>query len=265
MIAVMNHVLPLLIALAARESALPVAGQWRGSSSTVILTNTASRPARVTLSWITGAPRHLAPPNIELMLHGNETRAVEVGQEILRGREAAGGLTIVADGDVVARAIIRGRPEGPGAAFDAVPLRDAIGTGESTTIAGVAGDGGYRLFAAETKGHPVHFSAVVVAGDEVRGEKRYYLEPLHQLTIPIEREFRIASGEAFTLVMRAMNGSGRLVAAGAELTASQDLVPFGMHLRSKPRRRINAAEIAAYGFVTVALVAAAFYARKRPR
>jgi hypothetical protein len=65
--------------------------------------------------------------------------------------------------------------------------------------------------------------------------------------------------------MRAMNGSGRLVAAGAELTASQDLVPFGMHLRSKPRRRINAAEIAAYGFVTVALVAAAFYARKRPR
>ena len=234
----------LLFAIGARELAVPVAGQWRGSSSAIVLTNTAPRPARVTLSWIIGSPRNFTPPRVEVMLHGNETRVIDVGQEVLRGAEAAGGLKIVADADVVAQAIVRGRANGPAAAFDAVPLRDAIGTGESTTI-GATGEN-YRLFVAETKGHPIYFSLRI--GEK---EQRHYVEPLHQLTVPIKG---VAPGAGFTLTLRGINGSGRLIAAGAEITSEQDLIPFGMLLPAKPRHRLGSTELTAYGVVALALV-----------
>ena len=238
----MNLALLLLIAVGSRESALPVAGQWRGSSTSVVLTNTAARPARVTISWIVGSPRDFAPPHVELMLHGGETRVVDVGQEVLRGMEAAGALKIVADADVVAQAIVRGRPEGAAASFEAVPLRDAIGTGESTTIAATGEN--YRLFVAETKGHPIYFSLRI--GER---EQRHYVEPLHQLTVPIK-----GPTPAYTLELRGINGSGKLVAAGAQITPEQDLIPFGMRLPSRPRHQLGSTEVTVYGVLALALV-----------
>jgi hypothetical protein len=249
-------------AVASRQSCIPVVGKWRGSSSTLALTNTTSRPVRVTLSWIIGSPRDYSPPPFQLLLSGNETRLIDVGKELLHGREAAGGLRIDADAHIGAQAIVFARPGGDPAAFNAVPTGDAIGTGETTTLAGIIGSGGFRLFVAETKGHPIYFSATAVVGDDRRGERRYYVEPLHQASLTIDRDFGLKAGEAFTLMIRAVNGSGRLVVAGGAITATQDIVATEMLVPTKPRHRMRWPEMLVYAAIALALVTAAVYGRK---
>ncbi len=251
-------------AVAARDSCIPVIGKWRGSSSTLALTNTVDRSTRVRLSWIVGSPREYSPPPLELVLHGNETRLIDVGRELLHGREAAGGLRIHADADVGAQAIVLAHPNGSPVTFNAVPARDAIGTGETATLAGVTGAGGFRLFVAEAKGHPIYFSATAMVGDRQRGERRYYVEPLHQASLMIDRDFALKPGEPFTLMIRAVNGSGRLVVAGGEITATQDIVVAEMLTPSKARHRMRWPEVMVYAAVALALVAAAVYRRKNP-
>jgi len=251
-----------LCAVPSRDSCIPVIGQWRGSSSTLVLTNTAARPARVKLSWIIGSPRDYAPPRFELMLHGNETRVIDVGSELLRGREAAGAVRIESDVEIGAQAIVLAQPGGSPAEFSAIPFRDAIATGETATLAGVSGAGGFRLFAAEVKGHPIYFSATVIVGDDNRGEHRYYIEPRHQTTLVIDREFGLKPGEPFTIILRAVNGSGRLVAAGGQITAARDVLATEMLSPTRARHRMPWSEVITYSATALALIAAAFYSRK---
>lgn len=249
-------------AVPSRDSCVPVIGQWRGSTSMLVLTNTAPRPARVKLSWIIGSPRDYSPPRFELMMHGNETRVVDVARELLHGREAAGAVRIEADAEIGAQAIVLARPNGAPAKFSAIPFRDAIATGETATVGGVNGAGGFRLFAAETKGHPIYFSATVVVGDDIRGERRYYIEPRHQTTLLMDRDFGLKPGEPFTIILRALNGSGRLVAAGGQITATQDILAAEMLSPSRGRHRMPWSEVITYSAAALALIAAAFYGRK---
>jgi hypothetical protein len=196
------------------------------------------------------------------MLHGNETRVVDVAGELLHGREAAGALRIEADAEIGARAIVLTRANGAPAGFSAIPFRDAIAAGQTATLGGVSGAGGFRLFAAETKGHPIYFSATVKVGDDKRGERRYYIEARHQTTLLIDRDFGLKPGEPFTIILRAINGSGRLVAAGGQITATQDILAAEMLSPLKERHRLPWSEVITYSAAALALIAAAFYSRK---
>ena len=246
----------------ARRLCIPVIGKWKGSSSTLTVTNTAARPTRVRLSWIIGSPREFSPANMDLMLHGNETRVIDVGHDLLLGREAAGGLRISADADVGAQAIIVTRENGAPASLEATPIRHAVGNGDTTMLGAVNGEGGYRLFVAETYGQAIYFAAKVIVGDTVRGERRYYIEAGHQTTLPIDREFNLKPGEPFTIVVRGINGDGRLIAAGGSMTASQDLVAVRMLRPALRRNRMRWPEVITYSSAAFALIAAALYRRK---
>lgn len=250
----------LLFSIAAgRELWLPVAGRaTSGSGRTfrteLTITNPSERPADVTLSFFPSARPHQPPRTFELSVPASSLIVHDLGVDLVAPETPTGGLRIESNAPVLVSARVHA-----GAAagvFRALPPRAAIGTGQSTTLRGTSGPDRYRLYAVETKGHPLYFSVRLFDGaGRPRSSRRLYLSGLEQRSWEFTEPFT-------TMRIEGINGSGRIVAAGSVVDAATGGVSaFEMEVPGKPRHRLGTGEIAAYAAVAGMLIFAAV--RKR--
>ncbi|HEX9985885.1 MAG TPA: hypothetical protein VGF69_21675 [Thermoanaerobaculia bacterium] len=260
--------LPAFAGYTAPDLYIPIAGRVAGHDgrqflTTVSLTNPSGEPVTVTISFLRTAVANPAPRSLALQLAPNESRNVELDAQLL-GTDTVGALRIQATGDVLAQANVYSRMAGEtaarnvGATFNALPASAAIGTGESAIVQGLAGEGfRYRLYVVETVGHPLYFTATLLdVNGRTVAQKRFFVSPREQRTFEFTAEF--PNVRAASLRLTGFNGSGKIVATGAQVTLeSRETTPFEMSFPAAPRHRLQMTETLAYVAVGLSIVVAA--------
>lgn len=246
---------------------IPVAGRWRGTESTLTITNVADGPASVQITFIPASPVTVSP--LLLTVEPSRTAVVDVGRVVLRNADAVGGLLLRSDEAIKAQVQLFDRTAqraGEGV-FRAVAASDSIGVGESTFIDVPAlGEGGLRLFIVETRGLPLYFSVSIVnSAARPATARRYYISGGRQSTQALEAHLTIDRSKRFTLELHGINGSGRIVAAAAAVRPDKSIEAFGMTRRRAPGHRMPSSEIAAYAILAAAIAAGALKWRLPPR
>jgi hypothetical protein len=260
--------LPAFAGYTARDLYIPIAGRVVGHDgsqflTTLSLTNPSSDPATVTVSFLRAAVANPAPRSLTLQLAPSESRNLELDAQLL-GNDTVGALRIQGTRGVLAQANVYSRMAGEtsarniGAMFNALPATAAIGTGESATVQGLAGDGfRYRLYVVETVGHPLYFTATLLdAHGSAVAQKRFFVSPREQRTFELTAEF--PNVHAASLRLTGFNGSGKIVATGAQVRPeSHETTPFEMSFPAAPRHRLQMTEALAYVTVALAVIVAA--------
>jgi hypothetical protein len=228
------------VARAATDCVVPIAGQWRDTRSTVILSNRTASTVPVDVAFL--------PPDAGKRAHADvkprETRSIDVAMVMLDKRDFVGGIRVHSPGEISASVRVFEYPHA-GALYDCVDVRSAIGVGESTRL---SASGDARIFIAETRGFPLYLSATTDDGHS----QRIYVGPNQQSTT--------RAGRAKTIELHGVNGSGRVVAAAATIAPDGDIVATQMEKRRGWRHRLPAAEIAAYAAIALFV---SFYALKK--
>ncbi len=245
---------------------IPVAGNAVGAggrtfTTIVSITNVAPRPASVTLSFFAAAQPGQPQGTITVAILPERTYVHAVGPELARPDRPIGALRITSTEVVVADAQMVSSVAGTSnvaAVGAAIPSELAIGTGESTLLHGSTSGSRYKLYAAETHGFPLYFSVTLTdVNGRIVDSRRLYLGP-HE-----PRSWEL-NGPFTTIAIRGINGSGRIVVAGAQIANdSQDTSFYEMLLPTRPRHRIAWPEWLAYGVAGAALLAAALRSGKR--
>lgn len=254
---------PAFAGLAAREVWLPIAGRalagdGRMFLTTVTITNSSEREAAVTLSYFSSASPNKPPRSFGLRIAPRSTATHELGPELVLSDGPTGALRITSDVPIEAAGRVHSGTVG--STFNAIPREMAIASGESTRLRSGGAAVPYRLYAVETKGHPLYFAVRLFnAGGRHLGSRRLYLSALEQ------RAWNF--NEAFTsMEIEGINGSGAIIAAGsATSTESRDVTAFEMELPSRPRHGLGWPERAAYGAAAAVLLVAAVRRRHRWR
>ncbi|MEO8034488.1 MAG: hypothetical protein ABI837_08640 [Acidobacteriota bacterium] len=250
---------------------VPIVGRATGVdgrifSTTVWMTNDASTDADVTLTFLTSQSGHPLQHQSRLHLQAGETRMFEeIGRDVLGSDQATGALRIHSSENILASArLFSRRPDEPlsrsvAMGFAGIPTNRAVGRGGSTVLQGVAfGPYRYKLYLVETEGAPLNFSVALenLAGREL-ARREGFLQANEHRVVDVKDMFPSHDTEQGILRIRGVNGTGRLIAAGAQIaTDSQDGSVFEMSIDASPRFRIPAIEVFLYlGVVAVLLVA----------
>lgn len=240
----------------AREVWLPIAGRAVGGDgrlflTTVTLTNPGASIAAVTLSYFPSATPGQPPRTVLLRVPARSRFTHVLGPELVPPERAVGALRMTSDVPIEASGLVHS--SSTGATFQAVPREMAIGSGEVTRLRAAAP---FRLYVVETQGHPLLFAVKLLddSGQEVR-TRRLYVSGLEQKVWNFDEGFA-------SMEIRAINGSGKIIAAGSS-TTSRELIAFAMELPLRPRHRLGWPEWTAYGFVAAALGVVAIKRRAR--
>ncbi|HVR40260.1 MAG TPA: hypothetical protein VMU84_14285 [Thermoanaerobaculia bacterium] len=258
----------------ARDLFVPIAGRAiaadrRGFFTTLWITNESPRAADVTIAFLASGQPNPSPRTFALQLAGNETRVIDdVGEEILGVPRATGALRVTSNRELVVQARVYGLHVGEplsrstGTLWEAIPASIAIGNGETTSLQGVDDKFRYKLYAIETTGHPLTVAiALIDRHGSKLAQKQLYLGVHEHRAWDIAQEFANVRGGALVRI-RGVNGSGRIIAGGAQITTeSQDAAAFEMLPAREARHRFATAEIVAWGAVAFAIGTAALRGR----
>jgi hypothetical protein len=254
----------LFAGYAASDSWLAVAGQTGGGAggrafyTTVYLTDVSLKQNDVKLSFYASAQPNVPPREMKTSIGPNQTAAIDIGPQLTGEGGGTGALHIestaplLVDAHVFSRAVNEPAGSNVGTVITAIPSQFAIGTAESTLLHVPAG-ARYRIYAAETRGFPLYFSAMTLPGPS---ERRLYLSAHEQRSWDLDELFR--GMPVSSLRISGVNGSGKIVVAGTSFAeVSQDFSAWEMSLRAEPRNRLRFPELIAYLAVALALTAAA--------
>ena len=267
---------PLLAGYSGRDLFIPVVGRGPGADgrtfgTTLWLTNVSRRDAAVTLTFLTtrdGKPQqHVS----HLELGPAETKLIEeLGAETFGVAEAKGALRVQSDRELLANARLSSRMPNEtnarevGMACAGIPAEFAIGPSDAATMQGIAlGDYRTKLYLVETTGRPIGFSIALLdtRGRELR-RRLAYLAGFEHRIVNVHDLFPDVALARGIVRLTGVNGNGRLIAGGAQITTgTADGTFFEMSMETKPRWRMPRVEIAVYVLVAIAVLGAAIRTR----
>jgi len=265
-----------LAAYPARDLVIPIAGRARNAAgrqflTTVWLTNTDERAAAsVTLSFFASGHANPSPRQVHLTLGPGATQMLDpVDASLLgAGSDAMGAIRVESTTNVIAHARIYTTEAAAGTTgmgFAAIPIRHAIGNGESTTLQGIAlGSSRYRAFIVETAGAALTIAVTLrdLSGRAL-AEKRLFIDRFEHLRVDVHDLFPDAGAPSAILTVRGVNGNGRVVVAGAQIAAgSEDPSAFEMSFAPEPRSHIGWPEASVYIAVAAVIIVALLIRRR---
>ena len=264
--------MPVFAAYSSRDLFLPIFGRGAGGDgrqyeTTFILTNTASKPADVKISFYVAGQPNPHPHVASMQLAAKETRVFDpAGIELLGAPAAFGAIRIESNVPVLAHARLFSTLPGEtparsvASSFNAIPEQFSAGTGDSAILQGLnpSPDFRYKIYVVETTGHPLTFVlALLDANGNVVTTRHEYVSGHEQ------RSWELGAPGAAVLRVRGMNGDGRVIVAGAQIaTGSQDGTAYEMSFATAPRWRMPAGEITAYIVAGAALIVAIIFGRR---
>lgn len=268
---------PLFAGYTSTRAWIPVVGEasgagGRGFYTTLLVANTSGTANDLELEFFAAAQPGRAPSTTRLQLGPSQAGRIVIGPDLVgRSGGGVGALRVSGSAPFVAAARVFSRGANDpassevGMTLNAIPAAFAIGSGESTTLLAPSATGRYKIYAVETAGFPITFA---IAPFDVNGRsfppRRLYLGAHEQRSWTLQEVFGAAPGAIASLQLSGVNGSGRIIALGTETAPlSQDFSAYEMTLPTKARHRMRAPELAAYVAVALAIVVAAFLARRR--
>jgi hypothetical protein len=254
--------LPILLAVAARDLFLPVAGRIHDPlhdiRTTVTVTNPASSEAHATIRFIpvSGTSATLKP--LDVVVPPKGSRTVDPFAE----EHALGALHITADHPLIANGRIAT------STFDAIPSTDAISTAEAARIDGFtfthAATETNRLYIVETSGDALQYTVILLgAGDKVLSQRIYLIHPFEQHSLDLDHDFPTVAAPNVSVRVRGLNGGGSIVAAAAiTKRANGEIVAREMKVTERRVRGLSLSEKLAYAGIALFIVGAALRRRR---
>jgi hypothetical protein len=250
---------PVLAGYAARDLVFPIIGRASSASgqtflTSIWITNVASQPASVTLSFLEAGHANPSPRTMRIDIAPGATRVFDPLDA------PVGALQIHSNADLIASARISDGAFSTSCA--AIPARFAIGNGQSSVMQGyVTGAGQYRLYLVETKGEPLAYAITVSdAAGHIRGEKRLYIDRSEELRLDLAAMFPAIDGAVVKI--EGINGSGKIIALGLQrMPGAQDASAFEMSFPSPSRFAMSWIEGTTYALVALAAIVAALIRR----
>ena len=253
----------------ARDLFIPIAGHGKNAAgreffTALWITNTDQRSAAaVTLTFLPSGHANPSPRKLQLTLGAGATRLLDpLDSQLLGSADAIGAVRIESTTNVIAHVRVYSIGAGAGTigmGLAAIPARQAIGNGQSSELQGVTlGASRYRLFIAETAGAALNIAVTLrdLDGREL-GEKRIYVDTFEHIRADVRELFPAAQTERAILIVRGINGNGRVVVAGAQIAAgSEDPSGFEMSFAPEPRSHIGWPEASVYIAVAAVVIAA---------
>jgi hypothetical protein len=254
--------LPILLAVAARDLFLPVAGRIHDPlhdiRTTVTVTNPASSDAHATIRFIPVSGTTTAPKSLDVVVPANSSRTIDpFGEE-----PALGALRITADHPLSANGRIAA------STFEAIPSTDAISTAEAAQMEGFtfthAATETNRLYVVETSGDALQYTVILVgAGGKVLSQRIYLIHPFEQHSLDLDHDFPTVAAPNVAVRLRGLNGGGSIVAAGAiTKRANGEIAPRAMKVTARRDRGLSTGEKLAYAAIALFIAGAAFRRRR---
>ncbi|HEV8436290.1 MAG TPA: hypothetical protein VGR95_22975 [Thermoanaerobaculia bacterium] len=253
--------LPILLAVAARDLFLPVAGRIRDPlhdiRTTVTLRNTSPSEAHATVHFIPTAGTPTSPKSVDVAIPPNATRDVDPFDDTY----ALGALRITSDQPLLAN----GRIVTPSssASFDARSPKEAITSGEAARLDGFtfthAATETNRLYVIETAGDALQYSVIVRNADgKVVAQNVHLIHPFEQHGLDLDHDFPTLAAQNATVLIRGLNGGGSIVAAAA-ITKRANGVIAAREMKVTERRNggLSWPEKAAYAAIALLIVGTA--------
>jgi hypothetical protein len=257
--------LPILLAVAARDLFLPVAGRIRDPlhdiRTNVTLQNRASSEAHVTIRFIpaSGTPAPAKSLDVTVPPHG--TRSVDPF-----GDEAAlGALRITSDQPLTANDRIVTPVSS--ATFEAQSAVEAITTGDAARLDGFsfthAATETNRLYIVETAGDALQYSVIVLASDgHVLAQNMHLIHPFEQHSRDLDHDFPTIAARKASVLLRGINGGGGIVAAAAVTTRSNgEIDARAVEVTERHERGLSRSEKLAYAAIGLFIIGAALWRR----
>ncbi|HEX3110878.1 MAG TPA: hypothetical protein VHU41_17395 [Thermoanaerobaculia bacterium] len=253
--------LPILLAVAARDLFLPVAGRIRDPlhdiRTTVTLRNTSSADAHATLHFIPTAGTPTAAKSVDVVVPANATRDVDPFGDAY----ALGALRITSDRPLLANGRI-GTPSSS-ASFDARSAKEAITSGEAARLDGFtfthAASETNRLYVVETAGDALQYSVIVRDADgKVVAQNVHLIHPFEQHGLDLDHDFPTLAAQNAAVVIRGMNGGGSIIAAAAVTKrANDEITAREMKVTERRDRGLSWPEKAAYAAIALFIIGTA--------
>jgi hypothetical protein len=257
--------LPILLAVAARDLFLPVAGRIHDPlhdvRTTVTLRNTAPADAHATIRFVptAGTPGR---PALDVVIPPNASRTVDPFGDA----NALGAIRITSDQPLVAN----GRIDSPGssATFDALSGKDGITSGEAAKLDGFdfthAAAATNRLYVVETAGDALQYTVIILGAEgKVLSQDLQLIHPFEQHSLDLDGDFPTIAAPNASVLLRGVNGGGRIVAAAA-ITARSNaaITPREMQVTERRGRGLSNAEKLAYAAIALFILGAAVRSRR---
>jgi len=259
--------LPLSAATPARDLVVPIAGRAVGPDGRTYLTalwitNTADRPTDIALTFHPAA-LNLSPISSSLQLAPGETRVLDPYDPGIA--VATGWIRLQSTRDVLVTSRLyshlasQTNANAIASTVSAIPLRFAIGDGDSATLQGLTpADARYKLYFDEVSGEPleVWVKLLDLRGNEI-ARTHLYVDAFRQVAKDAAELFPNFTKGAAVLRVEGMHGRGRVIVAGSAIaTASQDASGFEMSFTPSARDRISWPEAVAYFAIAIGILAA---------
>ena len=257
--------LPILLAVAARDLFLPVGGRVKDPlhdiRTTVTLRNTSAAVAHATVRFIAAAEAPGSPKSVDVVIPPNATRSVDpFGDET-----AVGALRITSDQPLLAN----GRIVTPAssASFNALASKDGITAGEAATLDGFtfthAATETNRLYAVETAGDALQYTVIIRGADgKILGQEVQLIHPFEQHSLDLDHDFPSVAVRNASVMLRGLNGGGNIVAAAATTKrANREIIAREMKVTERRDRGLSTTEKIAYAAIALFIIGAALRRR----
>ena len=231
------------------ETWLPIAGRAVAGDGRLFLTtltveNKGEATADTAISYFPSASPDGAPRTVSLRVQPRSTVRYELPASLVPPAAPTGSLRLASNHPIAVTGRIHNAGSA-GAVYAGIPREMAIASGESTRLRGAAP---FRLYVAETRGHPLYFAVRMFdQTGQLITSRRLYVSALEQ------RSWNFAEPFA-SMDIQGFNGSGAIVAAGSATSPARDLLAFEMTKPQRPRHRLATGELASYGLATAVLL-----------
>ncbi|HEY2322428.1 MAG TPA: hypothetical protein VGJ82_06135 [Thermoanaerobaculia bacterium] len=257
--------LPILLAVAARDLFLPVAGRIHDPlhdiRTNVTLRNPSSSEAHARVQFIPTGGTSAQPKSVDAVVPPNATRTVDpFGDEY-----ALGALRITSDQPLLAD----GRIVTPlsSASFEARSPKESITAGEAARLDGFtfthAATATNRLYVIETAGDALQYSVIVRAADgKVIAQNINLIHPFEQHSLDLDHDFPTVAAQNASVLVRGLNGGGGIVAAAAITQRSNNAITAReMTVTEHRDRGLSRTEKVAYAAIALFIIGAALRRR----
>jgi hypothetical protein len=251
--------LPILFVIAARDLFLPVAGRIHDPlhdvRTTVTLRNPSPSAAHATVRFVPAAGT-AGRKALDVVLPPDAALTVDPFDD----EYALGALHITSDQPLLAN----GRIVTPksSASFDAHRPEDAITAAEAARLDGFtfthATTETNRLYVIETAGDALQYSLIVRGADgKVLAQNLHLIHPFEQHSHDLDHDFPSLAAQHASLLVRGLNGGGRIVLAAAITKRTGEIVARDMNVVERRDRGLSRTEKVAYAAIALFILGAA--------
>lgn len=253
--------LPILLAIAARDLFLPVAGRVRDPlhdiRTSVTLVNAEPREAHATIRFVPAAGTPSPAFSLDVAVPGNSSRSVDPFGE----KGGIGALRITAERPLTGKGTIFSPMSS--SAVELLPASLAIGSGDAATAGSFsfthAASETNRLYVVETMGDALQYSVMIVGADgRILSQNMHLIHPFEQHSLDLDGDFPTVAASNASIRVRGFNGGGRILAAAAVTKRpGGEIVLRSIAMASEPSRGLSTAEKLAYAAIALFIIGSA--------